>query len=67
MTQPGSDGIGCVGQGGIACKYSLLLWIDPRGSGAWEGQIQAYQNIGTQTDPKDLNFLGSDVNELLIF
>lgn len=52
----GPDGVGCVGWGGIAFRYSSMLWKDPKGSGMWEGQMQANQN-GV------LNFIGTDIRE----
>lgn len=39
--------------------YGSLLWTDPI-TGAWTGQIQALQNIGNDTNPVNLNFLGTD-------
>eukprot|EP00560_Eucampia_antarctica_P007998 CAMPEP_0197831744 /NCGR_PEP_ID=MMETSP1437-20131217/11878_1 /TAXON_ID=49252 ORGANISM="Eucampia antarctica, Strain CCMP1452" /NCGR_SAMPLE_ID=MMETSP1437 /ASSEMBLY_ACC=CAM_ASM_001096 /LENGTH=201 /DNA_ID=CAMNT_0043434793 /DNA_START=208 /DNA_END=813 /DNA_ORIENTATION=+ len=50
----GDDGVGCAGWGGVAFKYSSLLWIDPS-NGRWTGQIQAFQNVGD-----GLNFIGTD-------
>ena len=50
----GPDGVGCVGWGGVAFKYSSLLWKNPHNR-QWEGQIQAYQEVGA-----GLNFVGSD-------
>lgn len=54
---PGDDGVGCVGWGGVAFRYSSLLWKDPI-TGAWTGQIQAYQQVGGPTN--ELHFQGTD-------
>lgn len=51
------DGVGCVGWGGVAFRYSSLLWKDPI-TEAWTGQIQAYQGVTNPTD--ELNFIGTD-------
>lgn len=51
----GDDGVGCVGWGGVAFRYSSALWKDPL-NGVWTGQIQAYQKV----DNGELNFLGTD-------
>ncbi|KAL7525288.1 hypothetical protein ACHAXR_000936, partial [Thalassiosira sp. AJA248-18] len=53
----GDDGVGCVGWGGVAFRYSSALWQEPL-SGAWTGQIQAYQAVGNPF--QELNFLGTD-------
>lgn len=53
----GDDGVGCVGWGGVAFRYSSLLWQDPL-TAAWTGQIQAYQLVSNPTD--ELNFIGTD-------
>lgn len=53
----GDDGVGCVGWGGVAFRYSSLLWQDPL-TKAWTGQIQAYQLTSNPTD--ELNFIGTD-------
>lgn len=50
----GDDGVGCVGWGGVAFKYSTLLWKDPHTKN-WDGQIQAFQDVGA-----GLNFMGKD-------
>lgn len=58
----GSDGVGCVGWGGIAFRYSSLLWKDPL-NGAWTGQIEAYQAVLRDANSvivERLNFVGSD-------
>ena len=52
----GDDGVGCVGWGGVAFKYSSLLWSEPDNPSKWAGQIQAYQ----ATPDADLNFIGTD-------
>lgn len=59
----GPDGIGCVGWGGIAFRYSSMLSIDPKDDRdlgnaniVWSGQIQAFQPAGTNK----LNFIGTD-------
>mmetsp|Transcript_125 Transcript_125/g.226 ORF Transcript_125/g.226 Transcript_125/m.226 type:complete len:248 (-) Transcript_125:254-997(-) len=56
--EPGNDGVGCVGWGGIAFRYSSLLWLDPLGSDTWQGQMQAFQEI---SGPSELNFIGNDI------
>lgn len=59
----GPDGIGCVGWGGIAFRYSSMLSIDPaenrdldNANIVWSGQIQAFQ----PTPSNKLNFIGTD-------
>ena len=57
--EPTDSGVGCAGHAGINFRYGSLLWTDPI-TGAWMGQMQALQNIGNDTDPVNLNFLGTD-------
>jgi len=57
--EPSDSGVGCAGHAGINFRYGSLLWTDPI-TGAWTGQMQALQNIGSATDPVNLNFLGTD-------
>ena len=57
--EPSDSGVGCAGHAGINFRYGSLLWTDPI-TGAWTGQMQALQNIGSDTDPVNLNFLGTD-------
>jgi len=57
--EPSDSGVGCAGHAGINFRYGSLLWTDPI-TGAWTGQMQALQNIGNDTDPVNLNFLGTD-------
>ncbi|EJK46557.1 hypothetical protein THAOC_34769 [Thalassiosira oceanica] len=53
---PSPDGIGCVGWGGVAFRYSNMVWKDPV-TGDWDGMMQAHQ---TQDIGEGLNFMGSD-------
>jgi hypothetical protein len=57
--EPSDSGVGCAGHAGINFRYGSLLWTDPI-TGAWTGQMQALQNVGTATEPVNLNFLGTD-------
>ena len=58
--KPSDSGVGCAGHGAINLRYGSVLWTDPI-TGAWTGQLQALQNIGSDTDPVNLNFLGTDI------